>query len=124
MFENGKKPTGILVHERTFGNVQVNVWANRRNTGHYSFRISLKKITGCSHGKLEYSYAFRPCDLNSLQVALGDVAAWLENPTLIGESEEDEKMVLRLPSSPSEIFSPREEPNLKYPKDIFKKKRK
>lgn len=123
MFENGKKPTGILVHERTFGNVQVNVWANRRNTGHYSFRISLKKITGCSHGKLEYSYAFRPGDINSLQVALGNVEAWLKNPTLIGESEEDEKMVFRLPS-PLELFSPREESESKYPKDIFKKKRK
>lgn len=121
MNENEKKQTGILVYEKTFGNVQANVWANRRKSGHYSFRVSLKKIVGSNRGILEYKYAFLPTDLNDLMLVLTEVEKWFKNPILIGESEKEEKMVFTVQSSQPENVASKEEPKLNELRGFFSK---
>ena len=100
--EKEKLPTGVLVYERTYGNVQVNVWANRRKSGHYSFRTTFKKLVKNKQGKVEYAHSFKPEDLKDLELGLSMVSKWYEHPVLIGEKKKEEQMVLRVPPAQPE----------------------
>ena len=119
--EKEKLPTGVLVYERTYGNVQVNVWANRRKSGHYSFRMTLKKLIVNETGKVEYAYSFKPEDLNDLELGMSMVRKWFKHPVLIGEKKEKEQMVFTQPSA--QKVAPDKEQSLNEASGFFSKEK-